>query len=152
MQYGLELFTFLLLSFFVSCFSTLYYKLGFVVFLIFLIWTSFFKRSIANRLSEKSEGFKGFQHKGMRKTTAAVELINSISKEIDSGKIVTGLFLDLSKAFDTVNHEILAVKLEAAGIRGHANMLLKSYLIDRKQTVCINKKQRSYHSDRCTSR
>lgn len=82
----------------------------------------------------------GFRPKS-NTSTAAVELVNSISKDIDSGKVVTGLFLDLSKAFDTVNFKILAIKLEAAGIRGVAKGLILSYLENRSQFVIINGKR-----------
>lgn len=46
--------------------------------------------------------------------------------------------MDLKKAFDTVNHEILLMKLNAAGVRGHSSQLFESYLANRVQFVSIN--------------
>ena len=57
---------------------------------------------------------------------------------MDNRMFTCGVFIDLEKAFDTVNHKILLSKLEYYGIRGVANSWFKSYLFDRHQTVRIN--------------
>jgi hypothetical protein len=53
---------------------------------------------------------------------------------------VGGIFCDLTKAFDSVNNNILLSKLEFYGITGGANKLIKSYLNDRHQRVLIKDK------------
>lgn len=70
--------------------------------------------------------------------TALVELVDFITKEVDCKKIVGALFIDLKKAFDTLDHDILLAKLNSYGVRGVANNLLRSYLSERKQYVYIN--------------
>ena len=70
--------------------------------------------------------------------TALIELINMINREIDGKKVVSGLFIDLSKAFDTVVHKLLLAKLEMAGVRGVAHKLLRCYLSNRKQCTDCN--------------
>ena len=57
---------------------------------------------------------------------------------MDSGKYTCGIFIDLKKAFDTVNHSILLAKLENYGIRGLINIWFKSYLTDRRQSIEID--------------
>jgi len=61
---------------------------------------------------------------------------------------VGGIFCDLTKAFNYVNHNILLSKLEFYGITGRANNLIKSYLNDRYQRVLIrNKYSKNYFSE-----
>ena len=62
-------------------------------------------------------------------------LTEEIRKKLDSGKFSCSVFIDLQKAFDTVDHNILLRKLELYGIRGIANNLFKSYLSNRNQYV-----------------
>ena len=69
---------------------------------------------------------------------AIISLIDNIEKAIDNGKFACGVFIDLQKAFDTVDHSILLQKLHHYGIRGLANKWFKSYLTDRKQFVSIS--------------
>ena len=58
--------------------------------------------------------------------------------EIDVGKYVGAVFVDLSKAFDMVNHELPIEKLHTLGIKENENLWLKSYLTNRTQCVSIN--------------
>ena len=59
------------------------------------------------------------------------------------------VFLDLSKAFDTINHDILITKLEHMGIRGLANDWLKSYLSERKQYLEIHDEKSPLETIKC---
>ena len=55
-----------------------------------------------------------------------------------------GIFIDLSKAFDTIDHKMLLTKLERYGIRGIANELIKSYLTDRSQYTEVLSEKSEY--------
>ena len=69
---------------------------------------------------------------------AVTEIQNMLLKNLDENKVTCTIFLDLAKAFDTVDHNILLLKMEKYGIRGQALSLIKSYLENRKHSVKLN--------------
>ena len=79
----------------------------------------------------------GFRE-GHSPNLALILLVDKISRALEEGEFVLGLFLDFSKAFDTVNHEILFTKLEFYGVRDVPLKLFRSYLSGRKQYVEYN--------------
>ena len=68
---------------------------------------------------------------------ALIDITETIRQALDNKKHVCGVFVDLQKAFDTVNHDILISKLDHYGIRGMANNWFASYLNNRSQFVSI---------------
>jgi hypothetical protein len=69
----------------------------------------------------------------MSTDNAIYQLTNNVLKALDNKQLVGGIFYDLSKAFDCVDHDTLLNKLEYCGVRRTANKLIKSYLEDRSQ-------------------
>ena len=69
---------------------------------------------------------------------AALELIDRVIQYLDKGETPISVVLDLSKAFDTLDHSILLSKLEYYGIRDNALELFKSYLSNIKQYVVLD--------------
>ena len=69
---------------------------------------------------------------------ALINITENIRKALDDGNIGCGVFVDLQKAFDTVDHQILLAKLNHYGIRGVSNDWFKSYLSNCNQYVSIN--------------
>ena len=61
-------------------------------------------------------------------THTLIKITDTIREALDNGKFACGVFIDLQKAFDTVNHDILLNKLEYHGIRGDVNNLFRTYL------------------------
>jgi len=96
-----------------------------------------------NILTKEQYGFRS----NASTEKAIYQLSNNILKALDNKYLVGGIFCDLTKAFDCVDHDILLEKLEYYGIKGRAHNLLKSYLKDRYQRVVIrNKSSNTYYS------
>ena len=69
---------------------------------------------------------------------AILSILEEIRHNLDKGIFSCGVFVDLEKAFDTVNHKILIGKLDHYGIKGIANKWFSSYLNKRSQKVTLN--------------
>ena len=102
-----------------------------------------FENVIFNQLSEYfvtnnlfSPQQYGFRKKSSTELTA-LELLDRLFGQLDKHKIPINFYIDLSKAFDSLRHDILLVKLTHYGITGTANKFMKSYLCNRKQFVQI---------------
>lgn len=90
-----------------------------------------------NVLSQNQFGFMK-----NRSTEDAISLLcTEVYNALDNSVPCVAVFLDLAKAFDTVNHKILIDKLEKYGIRGTPLNLFRSYLAERKQLVKLNETQ-----------
>ena len=75
--------------------------------------------------------------KGYSIERAILEITDSLKKAMDNKLITYGLFLDFSKAFDTINHDILLSKLCRYGIRVNPLRWFENYLYSRNQVVKI---------------
>jgi Reverse transcriptase (RNA-dependent DNA polymerase) len=100
-----------------------------------MVATDFFNHlDLNNLLYEHQYGFQ------RRKNTEhnLIQVVNYIGKALNEGNWCIGIFLDLKKAFDTVQHGILLKKLEKFGVKGVALSWFTSYLSNRSQCVDIN--------------
>ena len=111
---------------------------------------------MASRLNEHvnehnlSEVFQSAYKKGHSTESALVRVHNDILRAIDNGGCVILLLLDLSAAFDTVDHAILLSRLrDRFGVSGTALAWFQSYLSDRSQFVSIDGKQSSRRGLSC---
>ena len=82
-------------------------------------------------LNENQYGFR----KNRSTHMALSVVVEKFHEALDRNEFMVGLFIDLSRAFDTISHDILSTKLEKYGIRGRALDWIKNYLSHRKQYV-----------------
>ncbi|CAL4201144.1 unnamed protein product, partial [Meganyctiphanes norvegica] len=87
-----------------------------------------------NILSKTQFGFR----KGMSTETAIINFIDKIHNGLNKINHTAAIFMDLSKAFDVLDHNILALKLNHYGFRGKSLELLLSFISNRKYFVCAN--------------
>ena len=114
------------------------------------------EKVVASRLNEHvnehnlSEVFQSAYKKGHSTESALVRVHNDILRATDNGGCVTLLLLDLSAAFDTVDHAILLSRLrDRFGVSGTALAWFQSYLSDRSQFVSIDGKRSSRRGLSC---
>ena len=87
-----------------------------------------------NLLNNTQYGFR----EGLSTSLAITKFTQDITNSIENKNTTVGVFLDMSKAFDTIDHNILMKKLYHCGIRGVPNEWIENYLSNRKQYVTIN--------------
>ena len=111
------------------------------------VFDELLEKLMYNRLNpffQKHNIFYKYQF-GFRKNhataSALTEVIDYIYKSLDEGNYVFGIYIDLKKAFDTVQHKILLHKLQHYGIRGLTFHCFETYLSKRKQFIVINDTQ-----------
>ena len=89
---------------------------------------------VNNLLCNEQFGFRS----GYSTELAALHLVDNMINEIDNGKTPINIYIDLSKAFDTLNHDILIHKLNYYGVKGSELKLFDNYLSNRKQYTEVN--------------
>ena len=87
--------------------------------------------------------------KGHSCTTALLKTFEDIRANLDSSEHSAAITIDLSKAFDSINHNLLLAKLSVYGVTEDALQLLHSYLTDRKQLVKIDGNLSDWQSMKC---
>lgn len=119
---------------------------------ILTAFSKLIEKIVFDRLSSYFKKFNlisKFQHgfiKGKSTETALYELVDSILAALENKEACCGVMLDLSKAFDSIDHQILLKKLEYYGVRGTALSWFTSYLSNRKQTTVIKSKSKTTYS------
>ena len=89
-------------------------------------------------IGERLSPYLCWYRKGYNAQYALIAMIEKWKKSLDQGGMFAAVLMDLSKAFDTINHELLIAKLHAYGFEKSALSIVNDYLSDRWQRVKIN--------------
>ena len=96
------------------------------------VHTQLYQFLVANKpLSGKQFGFR----KGLSTISALTSFADEVLLNMEQGRLCGAMFLDLTKAFDTVDHQILLSKLSAYGLSGNSLQWFRSYITDRRQRI-----------------
>lgn len=115
-------------------------------------FSKIFEIIMCNRLTDfllDNNMFSPTQHgflKGRSTQTAIFNFTQKIYEAFEGEGMALGLFLDLSKAYDTIDHQLLLFKLDRCGIRGPSLQWFRSYLSSRQQRVEVTKNGSRYES------
>ena len=96
-------------------------------------------------LNQDQYGFRKYHSTDL----ALAQLYDKVSNALASREHVIGVFMDLSKAFDTLDHKVLSSKLHYYGVRGVALNWFNDYLSGRKQYVCYESVESSSLPMKC---
>ena len=110
---------------------------------LLIVWSKIYERVLHNRIYNFFEHFSLFHSKqfGFRSKHSTIDALVELTEKIRQNYTnceTTSFFIDLKKAFDTINHKLLLTKLERYGIRGNCLNWIQSYLENRKQKVELN--------------
>ena len=102
-----------------------------------------FERKMYHQINDYMKDELSKQLTGFRKNRSSQDclscMLEILKKVLDKAWYVCAIFMDLSKALDTLNHDLLITKLGAYGFETDALRYMKSYLTNRKQRVRVNK-------------
>ena len=119
--------------------------------LVLPCFSEILERIIYNRLYEHLNSnnilYKtrfGF-HKGHSTEQAILQLVDQVSNSFEKNLFVLCVFINLSKAFDTVDHNILICKLQNYGVSKNNLKLFESYLNNPKQFISFNNKKNIFY-------
>jgi len=111
-----------------------------------LMYSRLYAYLLKNNLLYKYQfGFR----KNHSTSLALVDVLDTINNYLDKHEKVIAIYLDLQKAFDTVDHDILLYKMYNYGIRGELLKWFRSYLSDRQQYVCVGNACSDFRPIKC---